>query len=94
VLVGTPGSVDIRTVRGSSFYYRQFYDALGRKRAEYIGPVGNASAEARARSTRTPAVSPPASDIVRADRRGPIRSVSSFLGVFSCVFMVISVAAS
>jgi hypothetical protein len=52
VLVGTPGSVDIRTVRGSSFYYRQFYDALGRKRAEYIGPVGDASAEARARSTR------------------------------------------
>ena len=26
--------------------------ALGKKRAEYIGPVGEASAEARARSTR------------------------------------------
>jgi hypothetical protein len=52
VLAGTPGSVGVRTVSGSSFYYRQFYDALGKKRAEYIGPVGQANAEARARSTR------------------------------------------
>jgi hypothetical protein len=39
-------------VNGRAFYYRQFYDALGKKRAEYIGPEGEASAEARAQSTR------------------------------------------
>jgi hypothetical protein len=52
VLAGTPGSVGVRTVSGKSFYYRQFYDALGKKRAEYIGPVEEADAEARRRSTR------------------------------------------
>ena len=33
VLVGTPGSVSVRAVKGSLFYYRQYYDAAGRKAA-------------------------------------------------------------
>jgi hypothetical protein len=52
VLAGTPGSVGVRIVSGRSFYYRQFYDALGKKRAEYIGPTEEASAQARAQLMR------------------------------------------
>jgi hypothetical protein len=52
VLAGTPGSVGVRTVSGRPFYYRQFYDALGKKRAQYIGPAGEADDEARAQSER------------------------------------------
>ena len=47
VLVGTPGSVSVREVNGSRFYYRQFYDPQGKKRAEYLGPVKDAAAEER-----------------------------------------------
>jgi hypothetical protein len=52
VLVGTPGSVGTRDVKGSRFYYRQFYDAQGKKAAEYLGPVGRADAEDRVRAVR------------------------------------------
>jgi hypothetical protein len=52
VLAGTPGSVGVRTVNGKSFYYRQFYDALGKKRAEYIGPTEEAGAQTRAQAMR------------------------------------------
>jgi hypothetical protein len=52
VLAGTPGSVGVRAVGERQFYYRQFYDALGKKRAEYIGALGEARAEARAAKTR------------------------------------------
>jgi hypothetical protein len=52
VLIGTAGSVSIRTVNGRAFYYRQFYDALGKKRASYLGAVGDAESENRARSMR------------------------------------------
>jgi hypothetical protein len=52
VLSGTPGSVGLRMVGGRPFHYRQFYDALGKKRAEYIGPANEPVAEARAQSTR------------------------------------------
>ncbi len=52
VLIGTPGSVSIRQVHGRGFYYRQFYDAKGRKAAEYVGPVGDAPAEALATRSR------------------------------------------
>jgi hypothetical protein len=52
LLVGTPGSVGQRVVHGRGFYYRQFYDAEGRKRAEYIGPVGQPDAEERASAIR------------------------------------------
>jgi hypothetical protein len=52
LFVGTPGSVDERVVRGRRFYYRQFYDAEGNKRAEYIGPREDMEADERARATR------------------------------------------
>jgi hypothetical protein len=52
VLVGSPGSVDVRQVRGRPFYYRQYYDAEGKKAAEYIGAVGNEDAERRAAEVR------------------------------------------
>ena len=40
LLVGTPGSISEREVKGSRFLYRQYYDALGEKSADYIGPAG------------------------------------------------------
>src|SRR4051812_14760503 len=52
VLVGSPGSVGVRRVKGREFYYRQFYDAQGRKAAEYIGAVGDRDAEERASAVR------------------------------------------
>lgn len=52
VPTGSPGSVGIREVKGRKFYYRQFYDARGRKAADYVGPVDDPRAEARARSLR------------------------------------------
>jgi hypothetical protein len=52
VFVGSPGSVDVRTVNGCDFTYRQFYDATGKKTAEYVGPVGDPAAEAKAAELR------------------------------------------
>jgi hypothetical protein len=52
LLAGTPGSVSVREVSGRSFYYRQFYDAQGKKAAEYIGAVGARAAEQRALEVR------------------------------------------
>jgi hypothetical protein len=52
LLPGTPGSVGTRVVGGRQFYYRQFYDAVGKKRADYLGPVGLDAAEARAETVR------------------------------------------
>jgi len=52
LLTGTPGSVSVREVSGRSFYYRQFYDAQGKKAAEYVGPVGAPQAEERAEAVR------------------------------------------
>jgi hypothetical protein len=52
LLVGTPGSVSVREVKGSSFYYRQFYDAEGKKSAGYLGPLGNPETESRASAVR------------------------------------------
>ena len=48
LLIGTPGSVSEREVKGSRFLYRQYYDAIGEKRADYIGPCGDLDAMARA----------------------------------------------
>ncbi len=48
VLVGTPGSISEREVKGSRFLYRQYYDALGEKSADYIGPASDSDAIARA----------------------------------------------
>jgi hypothetical protein len=44
--------VGVRVVKGGSFYYRRFYDAEGRKAAEYIGAVGDPGAEERAAALR------------------------------------------
>jgi hypothetical protein len=52
VLVGSAGSVSEREVNGRRFYYRQFYDAEGKKAADYLGPVGQPQGEARARAVR------------------------------------------
>jgi hypothetical protein len=52
LLTGTPGSVSVREVSDRSFYYRQFYDAQGKKGAEYIGAVGAPQAEERAEAIR------------------------------------------
>ncbi len=49
---GSPGSVGIRQVKDRPFYYRQFYDTRGRKAAEYLGPVGDRTAEDRAQAAR------------------------------------------
>ena len=52
LLVGTPGSVDERTVKGRRFYYRQFYGPQGKKEADYLGPVGQPEGEDAARIVR------------------------------------------
>jgi hypothetical protein len=52
VLVGSPGSVGEREVNGRRFHYRQFYDAQGTKSAQYLGPVGESDAEAKASAIR------------------------------------------
>ncbi len=52
VLIGTPGSVGEREVRGRAFLYRQFYDARGKKSAEYLGPLDDKAARKRAESIR------------------------------------------
>jgi hypothetical protein len=48
LLVGTPGSISEREVKGSRFLYRQYYDALGEKSADYIGPAADRDAMKRA----------------------------------------------
>jgi hypothetical protein len=44
--------VGVREVSGRSFYYRQYYDAVGKKGAEYLGAVGSEAGEARAEAAR------------------------------------------
>lgn len=48
LLAGTPGSVGPREVGGRPFLYRQFYDALGKKRADYLGRADDPAVQARA----------------------------------------------
>lgn len=52
LLVGTPGSVVVRTTGGRRFFYRDFYDPAGKKAAEYLGPEGDPAAQARAAAIR------------------------------------------
>lgn len=52
VLVGTPGSLSVREVKGRKFTYRQFYDAQGSKAAEYVGPADDPKADERAQAIR------------------------------------------
>lgn len=50
--VGTAGSVGTRSVKGREFLYRQYYDAMGAKVADYIGPATDPAALARADELR------------------------------------------
>jgi hypothetical protein len=52
LLAGTPGSVGTRTVKGKEYLYRQFYDAQGKKTAQYIGAAGDPEAERSAEAIR------------------------------------------
>ena len=45
--VGSPGALTERTKSGHGYWYRQFYDAAGAKRDEYLGPVGDVMGDAR-----------------------------------------------
>lgn len=49
LLVGTPGSVVVRT---GAFLYRDFYGPDGKKAGEYIGPVADDAAQAHADEIR------------------------------------------
>ena len=49
LLVGTPGSVVVRT---EQFFYRDYYGPDGKKAADYVGPVDDADAKARAACLR------------------------------------------
>ena len=49
LLVGTPGSVVVRTER---FLYRDYYGPDGKKAGDYIGPVDDPRAKARAEQLR------------------------------------------
>ncbi len=52
VLIGTPGSVVVRTNAGRRFLYRDYYDPAGKKAADYIGPEQDEAAQARAAEIR------------------------------------------
>lgn len=52
LLVGSPGSVVVRTTSGRRFLYRDYYGPDGKKAGDYIGPEGDAAAEARAAEIR------------------------------------------
>jgi hypothetical protein len=49
---GTPGSVVVRTVKNREFFYHQYYDALGAKVADYLGPAEDPAAIVLADATR------------------------------------------
>ncbi len=49
--VGSPGAVTERSKSGNAYWYRQFYDAAGHKRDEYLGPVGDPAGDARQAET-------------------------------------------
>ena len=55
VLTGTPGSLLKRTNADQfSYYARQFYDALGKKRERYVaGPIGHQDADQKAEDLQT-----------------------------------------
>ncbi len=53
LLAGTPGTVGSRIVKGREYLYRQFYDARGKKAADYLGSAGDAEAERKADSIRS-----------------------------------------
>jgi hypothetical protein len=52
LLIGTPGSVLVRTSGGRRFLYRDYYDPSGKKAGDYIGPEHEPTAESRAAEVR------------------------------------------
>lgn len=52
LLVGTPGSIVVRSTKGREFLYRDYYGPDGKKAGDYVGPVSDAAAEARATELR------------------------------------------
>lgn len=52
LLVGTPGSVVVRSTKERRFFYRDYYGPDGKKAGDYIGPVGDVRSEARAAELR------------------------------------------
>ena len=52
LLIGSPGSVVVRTNAGRRFFYRDYYDPTGKKAGDYIGPEQDPAAEARAAAVR------------------------------------------
>jgi hypothetical protein len=52
LLIGTPGSVVVRTSSGRRFFYRDYYDPAGKKAGDYIGPEGDRDAQSRAAEVR------------------------------------------
>lgn len=52
LLIGTPGSVVVRTSAGRRFLYRDYYGPEGKKAADYIGPEEDAAAQSAAEQTR------------------------------------------
>lgn len=52
LLVGTPGTVVVRTSAGRRFFYRDYYGPEGKKAGEYIGPAEEPDARAAAESVR------------------------------------------
>lgn len=52
LLIGTPGSIVVRTSGGRRFFYRDYYDPNGKKAGDYIGPEQDPSARVRAAELR------------------------------------------
>ena len=52
LFVGSAGTVSERTVNGRAFYYRQHYDALGKKTQDYVGAVDDPAVIARVADVR------------------------------------------
>lgn len=52
LLIGTPGSIVVRTSGGRRFFYRDYYDPNGKKAGDYIGPEQDPAARVRAAELR------------------------------------------
>jgi hypothetical protein len=52
LLVGTPGSIVVRSAKDRRFLYRDYYGPDGKKAGDYVGPVADPDAETRASELR------------------------------------------
>jgi hypothetical protein len=87
VLIGSPGSVGEREVKGRRFLYRQFYDAQGKKAAEYIGSADDDDARARSEAIRAQIVTAKAlvDDVRMLARQGYVRADSRASAVLGAI---------